>query len=369
MFGSTPRGAQIWWKMKPLRTSVVMKTDIGGSTSRFRELLAADLQTLLGNHFSFIAHHSAEHGGRIIKSAGDGYWLEFSSATSAARAAVEMQEALRLAQPFRCDDRVAIRIVIALGDIALQDGDFIGDAFALATRIEAVTPPDEIYLAAAARLALVSADVPTTLVNNFTFKGFDEPIPVYRIEQRHRTRVIVDTILMYSDVVDFRRILDSAPASGAVERVLDALDTVSQMTAREYGGKIDFSQGDAYYFSFAEASRAVAGAECFARNWEEIRRKKQIGCAINIGLHRGTIYAYRSFLYGRDGEICGELQNASTKLLAPDETGIFVTEAVRADLIGGPWHNRLQRVTLREARPILAGIEIYRLCDVLPTAP
>jgi len=191
--------------------------------------------------------------------------------------------------------------------------------------------------------------------------------PDPRIEQRHRTRVIADTILMYSDIVNFRRNLDRDPASGAVERVLDALDTVSQMTAREYGGKIDFNQGDAYDFSFAEASRAVAGAECFAQNWEEIRRKKQIGCAINIGLHRGTIYAYRSFLYGRDGEICGELQNASTKLLAPDEPGIFVTEAVCADLIGGPWHNRLQRVTLREARPILAGIEIYRLCDT--TAP
>jgi class 3 adenylate cyclase len=369
LFGSTPRGAQIWWKMEPLRTTVIMKTDIGGSTSRFRELLAADLQTLLSNHLNFIAQHSAGHGGRIIKAAGDGYWLEFSSATGAARAAVEMQEALRLAQPSRGDDRLAIRIVIALGDIALQDGDFIGDAFALATRIEAVTPPDEIYLAAAARLALVSADVPTTLVNNFTFKGFDEPIPVYRIEQRHRTRVIADTILMYADLVGFRRITNSDPDIGAVERVLDALDTVSQLTAREYCGRIDFNQGDAYYFSFAEASRAVAGAECFAGNWEEIRRRKQISCAINIGLHRGTIYAYRSFLYGHDGEICGALQNASAKLLASDETGIFVTEAVRADLVGGPWHNRLQRVTLREERPILAGIEIYRLCDVLPTVP
>jgi hypothetical protein len=79
--------------------------------------------------------------------------------------------------------------------------------------------------------------------------------------------------------------------------------------------------------------------------------------------------AYRSFLYGRDGDIVGELQNASTKLLASDETGIFVTEAVRVDLVGGPWHNRLQRVTLRTARAVLAGIEIYRLCDVLPTAP
>jgi class 3 adenylate cyclase len=355
--------------MEPLRTTVVMKTDIGGSTSRFRELLTADLQTLLSRHLDFITHHSAEHGGRIIKSAGDGYWLEFLSATGAARAAVEMQEALRLTQPFRGDDRLAIRIVIVLGDVALQDGDFIGDAFALATRIEAVTPPDEIYLAAAARLALVSADVPTTLVSNFTFKGFDEPIPVYRIEQRHRTRIIADTFLMYSDLVGFRRIVNSDPAIGVVERVLDALDTVSQMTARECGGRIDFSHGDAYYFSFAEVSRAVAGAECFARNWEEMRRSKQISCAINIGLHRGTIYAYRSFLYGRDGDICGALQTASTKLLASEETGIFVTGAVRADLVGGPWDNRLQRVTLQAVPPILAGMDIYRLCDVLPTAP
>jgi class 3 adenylate cyclase len=39
---------------------------------------------------------------------------------------------------------ITIRIVIALGDIAVQDGDFIGDAFALAARVEAVTPADEI---------------------------------------------------------------------------------------------------------------------------------------------------------------------------------------------------------------------------------
>src|SRR5262245_11740469 len=127
LVGSTRHNAQKWWKMKPLRTAVVMKTDIGGSTSRFRELFAVDLQTLLSNHLNFIAHHSAEHGGRIIKSAGDGYWLEFSSATGAARAAVEMQEALRLAEPSRVDDRLAIRIVIALGDVVRQDGDCLGN--------------------------------------------------------------------------------------------------------------------------------------------------------------------------------------------------------------------------------------------------
>ena len=142
--------------MNPLRTTVVMKTDISGSTSRFRELLAADLQALLSEHRDFLARHAAEHDGRIMKGAGDGYWLEFPSVTGAAKAAIAMQESLRLAQLSRGDDRLAIRIVIALGDIAVQDGDFIGDAFALAARVEAVTPADEIYLTTAACSSRIS---------------------------------------------------------------------------------------------------------------------------------------------------------------------------------------------------------------------
>src|SRR5437868_11371241 len=163
--------------MNPLRTTVVMKTDISGSTSRFRQLLAADLEALLSEHRDFVAGHAGKHDGRIIKAAGDGHWLEFPSVTGAAKAAIEMQEELRLAQLSRGDDRLAIRIVIALGDIAVQDGDFIGGAFALATRVEAVTPPDEIYLTAAARLAVTSAEIQTLLVDSFAFKGFAESMP------------------------------------------------------------------------------------------------------------------------------------------------------------------------------------------------
>jgi len=213
--------------MNPLRTIVIMKTDISGSTSRFRELLAADLQALLGEHRDFLARHAAKHEGHIIKGAGDGHWLEFPSVTGAAKAAIEMQEELRLAQPNRGDDRIAIRIVIALGDIAVQDGDFIGDAFALATRVEAVTPPDEIYLTAAARLALTSAEIQTALVESFAFKGFPEPIPVYRIEQRHRTRTITDAFILFSDLSGFGRMMDAGPASATVERILDALDALA----------------------------------------------------------------------------------------------------------------------------------------------
>src|ERR1700730_18335140 len=351
--------------MNPLRTTVVMKTDISGSTARFHQLLAADLQALLSEHRDFLARHAAEHDGRIMKGAGDGYWLEFPSVTGAAKAAIEMQEALRLAQLNRGDDRIAIRIVIALGDIAVQDGDFIGDAFALATRVEAVTPPDEIYLTAAARLALTSAEIQTVLVENFAFKGFAEPMPVYRIEQRHRTRTIADTYILFSDLEGFGTMLDAEPSSATVERILDALDALTRGTAQEHGGIVRFNLGDSYCVTFAEAAQAIAWAERLTRSWEAIRYQEQFGCNISIALHRGTLYTFRSFLYGRDVWIASQLQSASAKLLGSEENGIFVTAAVRSALFGTPPHNRLQPIALLPLPAALAGIEVYRLCSAI----
>jgi class 3 adenylate cyclase len=129
--------------MPLLELTAVMKTDISGSTPRFRALLTEDLQSLLEQHRALVERCAAERGGTILKAAGDGYWLKFRSVTAAAQAAMDMQEALRLAQPNRGDDRLSMRIVIALGDIAMHEGDMVGDTLALAARVEAVTPPDE----------------------------------------------------------------------------------------------------------------------------------------------------------------------------------------------------------------------------------
>ena len=349
--------------MNPFRTTVVMKTDISGSTSRFRQLLPADLQAILSEHRDFVARHAAEQNGRIIKAAGDGYWLEFRSVIDAAKAAIAMQEALRLAQLSRGDDRLAIRIVIALGDIApVQDDDFMGDTFALATRVEAITPPDEIYLTAAARLAIASAEIQTAFVENFAFKGFAESMPIYRIDQRHRTRVIPDTYILFSDLEGFGRMLDAGPATSTVERILDALDSAIGATAQEFGGTVRFNVGDSYCVTFVEAAHAIAGAERLIGSWSAIRHTEQFDCTISIGIHRGTLYAFRSFLYGRDVWIASQLQGASAKLLENDENGIFVTGAVCSALLGTQSHNRLQPVTLQPMPAALSGIEVYRLC-------
>src|SRR5262249_33777264 len=159
----------------------IMKTDLSGSTVRFRSLPGADLTALLGEHRALVSGVATAHGGRVVKPEGDGFFICFPSVTAAAPAAIALQEGLRLGATGNGDRQLVMRIVRTLGDVLHEEGALIGDAVVLATRIEALTPPGEIYLSAAAGLAVNKAEVRTTLVDVFTLKGFPNPLPVYRV--------------------------------------------------------------------------------------------------------------------------------------------------------------------------------------------
>src|SRR5262245_2806605 len=167
--------------MTMLRVTAIMKTDILGSTPHFRMLPEVDLEALLTEHRQFVSRLATVHEGRIVKAEGDGFWVVFPSVTAAALAAINMQEELRLAQPGKGDARVAMRIVLSLGDVLEQEGALVGDAVVLAARIENITPPDEIYASASAWVAINKAEVRSALVDRLTLKGIPELGAVDRI--------------------------------------------------------------------------------------------------------------------------------------------------------------------------------------------
>jgi class 3 adenylate cyclase len=349
--------------MTPLRTTVLMKTDIAGSTPSFRALLAADLQALQIEHREFVARHAAEQGGRVVKPTGDGFWLEFPSVTGAAKSAIAMQDALSVAQPTKSGDRLSIRIVIGLGDVAVLDGDVIGDVMALIVRIEDITPANETYITFAARLVLAPAEVQTALVEDFSLKGFDQPIPVYRIEQRHRTRVIPNAYILFSDLRGFTSFTAAEPVV-VVEHVLNTLDALIAGVTHEFDGTVRYSVGDSYCLTFAVASRLIAAAERLSAAWELARREGKFDCAIDIVLHRGRICAFRSFVYGEGIMVAGRVHNASVEVRADRRGGVLVTSSVRDDLAGTPWQSRLQPVAVQQQDMRLSGLEICRLSDL-----
>src|SRR4029434_550926 len=97
--------------------SRLMERDEGGTHERLRKL-REDL----------IDPKIAEHGARAVKTSGDGMLVEFPSATSALRCAVEVQRELGVRNLYvPADDKIELRIGINLGDIIVEGDDIIGD--------------------------------------------------------------------------------------------------------------------------------------------------------------------------------------------------------------------------------------------------
>jgi len=345
--------------MVTLRATAIMKTDISGSTARFRSLPEQDLTALLAEHREFVARLAKAHDGRIVKPEGDGFWLAFPSVTAGALAAMAMQEELRLAEGSKGDRRLTMRIVITLGDVLHQEGALVGDAVVLASRIEALTPPHEIYLSAAAWLAVNQAEVRTALVDAFTLKGFTGLVPVYRIEQTYRTRVIADQYIVITDLRRFSAVAETGPMTD-VEKILDRLHALVGNVCRDFSGATHFSVGDSYFLTFPDARLAIAAVERLAEEWRAPGHREGALCPMGVAVHKGVLYAFRDFVWGRDVNIAAAVERVASRL-SPADTVVLVTGQVRRDLVGSAWDERFQRVDVRPSAPGLADIEIYRL--------
>ena len=119
--------------------SRLMERDEAGTHARMRELRERLLDPKI-----------AEHGGRIVKTTGDGMLLEFPSATSALRCAVEVQREMGARNLYIApDERIELRIGINLGDIIVEGDDIIGDGVNVAARLETLAEPGGICVASA----------------------------------------------------------------------------------------------------------------------------------------------------------------------------------------------------------------------------
>jgi adenylate cyclase len=87
------------------------------------------------------------HRGRIVKTTGDGFLVEFASVVDAVHCAVEMQRTMaerNVGTP--AARRIEFRVGINLGDIISQDQDIFGDGVNVAARLEALAEPGGICI-------------------------------------------------------------------------------------------------------------------------------------------------------------------------------------------------------------------------------
>ena len=150
----------------------LMERDETGTHARLRELRRDVLDPRI-----------AEHGGRVVDTAGDGMLLEFTSVSSALRCSIEVQRELhRRNSDCAPDARIDFRIGINLGDIIVDGDEIAGDGVNVASRLETMAEPGGICLSASVREQLHDdLGVQYEDIGEQHVKNIERPIRVYRV--------------------------------------------------------------------------------------------------------------------------------------------------------------------------------------------
>ncbi|MBO0888264.1 tetratricopeptide repeat protein [Candidatus Bathyarchaeota archaeon] len=216
--------------------AAIMFTDIVGYTalSENDEQLAI---TLLEEHRTLLRPIFAQHGGREVKTIGDGFLVEFRSVLEAVRCALEIQRQVngRNAKVSR-ERQFLLRVAVHLGDVEHRDGDLYGDAVNVASRIQLLADPGgvcitrqvydhvrnnrEFKITPSGQTLLKNVQNPTEI---FRLEPATERVdlPTSRVEQR-RVAVLPLTAIGSQQEDDYF-------ADGLTEEIINTLSTIPDL--------------------------------------------------------------------------------------------------------------------------------------------
>jgi TolB-like protein/class 3 adenylate cyclase/Tfp pilus assembly protein PilF len=164
------------------RLAAIMFTDIVGYTALTQQDEALSME-LLAEHNRLLRPLFRKYGGKEIKTIGDAFHIEFSSALDAVRCAIECQQVLSEHNVSVPEERqVRIRIGIHVGDVVPQGGDIYGEAVNIAARIQPLAEPGGVLISGQV-YDHVHNKVEAPLVNlgKPELKNVTVPIEVYRV--------------------------------------------------------------------------------------------------------------------------------------------------------------------------------------------
>jgi hypothetical protein len=81
------------------------------------------------------------------------------------------------------------------------------------------------------------------------------------------------------------------------------------------------------------------------------------GCLMNVVVQKGTLNAYRSYLYGSDLSLASAVEQV-THNVAPSDTSVFVTGIVHRDLARTQWPAKLQVADIKPHYRRLADLAL-----------
>jgi len=164
------------------RLAAIVSADVVGYSRLMGVDEVSTLSALRAHRSEVIDPKIAEHGGRIVKTMGDGLLLEFPSVVDAVASAIEVQEAMASRNAGIAEEkRIVCRVGVNLGDIIIEGEDILGDGVNIAARIEALAEPGGIAISGRVHDDVRDRlDVAFTDMGEQTLKNIARPVPVWR---------------------------------------------------------------------------------------------------------------------------------------------------------------------------------------------
>jgi adenylate cyclase len=165
------------------RLAAILAADVVG----YSRLIGADeggtLQAFKSIRAELFEPTIATHNGRLVKTTGDGFLVEFSSVVDALCCGIELQAGMvERNTGIRPDRRIDFRICIHQGDIVVEDGDIFGDGVNVAARLEGLAEPGRICVSARVQEdAAGRLDVAFEDMGEQALKNIARPIRAYRV--------------------------------------------------------------------------------------------------------------------------------------------------------------------------------------------
>ena len=163
------------------RLAAIMAVDVVG----YSRLMGEDEA---GTAFAVRDHREAArpivagHGGRIVKTMGDGLLLEFPSVVAAIDCAIAIQ---KLMAERNADipeaKRIVYRIGVNLGDVLIEGDDILGEGVNIAARLEGICEPGGVLVSSSAydqvrgKIEAEFTDLGETVLKNIA-----RPVRAYR---------------------------------------------------------------------------------------------------------------------------------------------------------------------------------------------
>ena len=130
----------------PEGTVTIMFSDVAGYSPLNERLGDLAAHEVLRAHNDLVREQLTTHGGREVKSQGDGFMVSFSSASRAVRCAVAIQKALDKYCAEHPEEPIRVHIGLHTGEPIRDRGDLLGRTVITASRLSDLARPGEIVV-------------------------------------------------------------------------------------------------------------------------------------------------------------------------------------------------------------------------------